>query len=223
MYVFLRRVFHIFIWRQFSKSWEPSFLPYPCSKLRFCFVIFGCFPKTTKQKRRRYQPLCVSFYYIIYSKYMFFWVIRFEFYCCRQFSKSWTPSLLPYPCSSVVFSHGYFFVFAHKKPWEKTTRYQPPCVSFYYIIYIVNICIFEYHVLQIFTDANFQKAGRLHSFPVPAHVFYFSVFCFLLPKIKNQKSKSRYQPLCVSFYYIILLVTTCIALKNIFHPPKNRP
>ena len=59
--------------RQFSKSWTPSFLPYSCSVIHLHFLLFFSIPKKhQKVQMKRYQPLCVSFYYYIYSKCMFF-------------------------------------------------------------------------------------------------------------------------------------------------------
>ena len=79
--------------------------------------------------------------------------------------------------------------------------------------------------LRFIVNANFQKAGRLHSCPTPARYFALS-FCYFLVYYHKPKQKDKaknYQPLCVSFYYIILLVTTCMSLKIISLSHKNRP
>ena len=60
-----------------------------------CFM----YHKAQSNNKRHYQPLCVSFYYIyIVNVYISVCIIFTEFHW-RQFSKSWTSSFLPYPCS----------------------------------------------------------------------------------------------------------------------------
>ena len=118
-------------------------------------VLFNCVIQYTQQRFKCIPtPVCFFLLHYIYSKYMFFWVTCFASFPWRQFSKSWTPSFLPYPCSEPSFT---FFIFCRHPPSKK------------------------------------------------------------------QKVKDVYQPLCVSFYYIILLVTTCTSLKIIFSSHKNRP
>ena len=103
-----------------------------------------------------------------------------------------------------------FMMFHHKTTRVDHIMYQPLCVSFYYI-YIVNVCFFEWHILCVYIGANFQKAGRLHSCLTPArqHVLSCCLYVFV-PQKRQQESTWTYQPLCVSFYYIIYIVNVCI-------------
>ena len=105
-----------------------------------------------------------------------------------------------------------FIVLCIHKTANLTNRlYQPLCVSFYYIIYIVNVCFFEWNILQVFIGANFQKAGRLHSCLIHAPQSFVNCLFFCdIPYHNKQLTNERYQPLCVSFYYIIYIVNTCI-------------
>ena len=137
MYFWIKH-FTCFRWRQFSKSWTPSFLPYPCSVHSFFFALFFCVPIGTQKGKEKWiqTPLCVSFYYIIYIVSVCFYAMCRMSFPWRQFSKSWTPSFLPYPCSLIKLILPGFCVVPQKSRQDKFKRYQPLCVSFYYIIYI---------------------------------------------------------------------------------------
>ena len=121
-----------------------------------------------------------------------------------------------------IFQHLFLFCLLPKQNKRCRKMYQPLCVSFCYIIYIVDVC-FLCKIFHGYVDANFQKAGRLHSCLIPARWLLFCVVFFVLLQKQHKRVRELYQPLCVSFYYIIVLVTTCIPPKIIFHPPKNRP
>ena len=77
------------------------------------------------------------------------------------------------------------FSISQQHQTEDIIWYQPLCVSFYYIIYIVNVCIFECSILQVFVDANFQIAGRLHSCLIVLGSFFFNFYFFVFPQ-KNK-------------------------------------
>ena len=127
----------------------------------------------------------------------------------RQFSKSWRSSFLPYSARKISFLLLLFFDYPSKNNKRRKDKH-PLCVSFYYYIYIVNVCFFEWHILHVFTDANFQKAGHLHSCltPAPVHLFIL-LFLRRFFESTNSKINKWYQPLCVSFYYIIYIVNIC--------------
>ena len=86
----------------------------------------------------------------------------------------------------------------------------PVCFFLLYYIYIVNICFFWVPHFIFFIDANFQKAGHLHSCltPAPVHLFIL-LFLRRFFESTNSKINKWYQPLCVSFYYIIYIVNIC--------------
>ena len=130
---------------------------------------------------------------------------RLLLYIDHQFSKSWTSSFLPYPCSCAFFICFMFFSILKKHKTNEKRWYQPLCVSFYYIIYIVNICIFEYLSYSVFLDANFQKAGRLHSCLI-TFAGLTLYFCFVVfYNKKKQRVKVIPTPVCFFlFYYIII-------------------
>ena len=113
-------------------------------KLHF-FALLCLLLRTKRAKKWSDTNPCVFLFIIlyIYSEHMFFWVMYFLNFRWRQFSKSWTPSFLPYPCSE---TSSILFIFWRHPPSKKQRIedvYQPLCVSFYYIIYIVSICFFE--------------------------------------------------------------------------------
>ena len=132
---FLSNRFYVFYWRQFSKSWTPSFLPYPCSvgwSLRLFFVYF---PQKKPQRSTWDTNPCVFLFIIyIYSKCMFFeWDIFMSFHW-RQFSKSWTPSFLPYPCS-VHRLNLLFCWLLHNQHKADLNDITNPCVFLFIILY----------------------------------------------------------------------------------------
>ena len=179
MYVILR-VILFSDWRQFSKSWTPSFLPYPCSVTHCAVVQFRWdLIVLPHNEIKVYQPLCVSFYYIIYSKCMYFWVAHFMIFTDANFQKAGRLHSCLTLAPQMTFSV-YFFVVYPQKTKQKKSYNQPLCVSFYYTIYIVNVCFFEWYVLQIFTDANSQKAGRLHSCLIPAPEYLILCCLFVI-------------------------------------------
>ena len=55
------------------------------------------------------------------------------------------------------------FVLCIHKTIKEDETVTNPCVFLFIILYIVNVCIFEWYILQSIIGANFQKAGRLHS------------------------------------------------------------
>ena len=150
------------------------------------------------------QPLCVSFYYIIYIvNICFLRTIFSPFYVWRQFSKSWTPSFLPYTARSASYLSAVVLCFPQNKAGKIIRWYQPLCVSFYYIIY--SKCMLFWECFLSFTfDANFQKAGRLHSCLIPAPVIWFSAFFFCYSQKMKAENQSDTNP-CV-FLFIILYI-----------------
>ena len=99
-----------------------------------------------------------------------------------------------------------FIVLCIHKTANLTNRlYQPLCVSFYYIIYIVNVCFFEWNILQVFIGANFQKAGRLHSCLIMLGNSFLISFLFYGSHKKQTRSKTRCTNPCV-FLFIILYI-----------------
>ena len=93
-----------------------------------------------------------------------------------------------------------------------------PCVFLFIILYIYSKHMFFW--VTYFTeipDAIFQKAGRLHSCLIPApYLFVICFFCYCVSTITKQMTKRRYQPLCVSFYYIIYIVSVCFFENNFY-------
>ena len=114
----------------------------------------------------------------------------------------------------------FLFMF-HKQPRRNVERLTNPCVFLFIILYIVNVCFFEWFILCFLLAPIFKKLDAF----IPALSLLglastlFIVFCF--PQKTTNNVEAENQPLCVSFYYIILLVTTCTSPKIIFHPPKN--
>ena len=154
MHVFLSDTFYKFSLAPIFKKLD-AFIPALSLLLNDSLLVFVFV--TLQQNQQRIDsiptPVCFFLLYYIYSKHMFL-SNGFYVFDWRQFSKSWTPSFLPYPCSVIL--------------------------------------------------------------------FYFC-YCFLFSTKNKAEIKKWYQPLCVSFYYIILLITKCILLKIIFRPPKNQP
>ena len=131
-------IFTDFRWRRFSKSWTPSFLPYPCSVPLLCPCI--CFVCSTQniqwQSKDVPTPVCFFLLYYIYSKYMYFWVNYFTSFRWRQFSKSWAPSFLPYPCSCTYFINSRLFVVLQTTHMRVNKVGLPTPVCFFLLYYI---------------------------------------------------------------------------------------
>ena len=130
--------FTSFRWRQFSKSWTPSFLPYPCSCTYFINSRLFVVLQTTHMRVNKVglpTPVCFFLLYYIYSKCMYFWVKYFLNLCWRQFSKSWTSSFLPYPCSIIIISVWLLLLFLNNTKqrwwWDVST---PVCFFLLYYI-----------------------------------------------------------------------------------------
>ena len=205
MYVFLSDVFHKFLLTPIFKKLD-AFIP-ALSLLGsyvLCDVAWECdHSRSITQNVEDTNP-CVFLFIILYTVNIHIFENQDLRFTWRQFSKSWTPSFLPY---SVPRLRRYLplFVCFHTKTASNDEDNQPLCVSFYYIIYIVNICIFECNISQTFIDANFQKAGRLHSCLIPAPVLFSSVlFVFSYLKYTTQKKTVVTNP-CV-FLFIILYI-----------------
>ena len=203
--VFWVTYFTDFHWRQFSKSWTPSFLPYPCSSTVYVFCYFlWCLIKNTKRHKRSYQPLCVSFYYIIYivNICIFEWHIL-HFLLTPIFKKldAFIPALPLLGKLSTLLDN---FVVFHNKS-SKVDNMIPTPVCFFLLYYIYSKYMFFW--VSCFTcllDANFQKAGRLHScLIVLLKLSYLPVF---LCATKTQANKTtRCTNPCV-FLFIVLYI-----------------
>ena len=205
MYVFLRDILCVFTWRQFSKSWTPSFLPYPCSLVKFILMLFLNYHKQHQNKLKRYQPLCVSFYYIIYivNVCIFEYTIFTDFHWC-QFSKSWTPSFLPYPCSESFRCCVFRFSISTNNN-EMNLDVTNPCVFLFIMLYIYSKCMYFWVKDFIyFCWRQFSKSWTPSFLPYPCSLMPAcrGIFCLCSTNIPRQAVIRCTNP-CV-FLFIIL-------------------
>ena len=208
----MSNLFYVFNWRHFSKSWTPSFLPYPCSSGclltgLYCFV----YPQNGQLTNSLYQPLCVSFYYIIYIVSIRFLSNMLYKNNWRQFSKSWAPSFLPYPCSVHNFQLCFIVVlFQNNSTVENYKIPTPVCFFLLYYIYSRYMLFWE-QFFYFMTSANFQKAGRLHSCLIMlAHNLFSVVIVFLFHKKTRQRISYRTNP-CLFLFIILYIYSKCMA------------
>ena len=194
-------------WRQFSKSWTPSFLPYPCSLSTFLCVLWLL--STIKAHKETYKiptPVCFFLLYYIYSKCMYFWVEHLSPFYWRQFSKSWTPSFLPYPCSLSIFLLAFFVAYPLQKQEEKYVIPTPVC--FFLLYYIYSKCMFFW--MSCFTNfrwRQFSKSWTLSFLPYPCSwTFDIMLFICYCSTITTAWYQTRIPtPVCFFlFYYIII-------------------
>ena len=150
-------------------------------------------------------PVCFFLLYYIYSKCMYFWVEHFTNFHWRQFSKSWTPSFLPYNAPQPINCMLFYLLFHNKYNMQFIGSIPTPvCFFLLYYIYSKYILLWE-HLLCFIIDANFQKAGRLHSCLIPAPVVFYTFHFILCFHTKCERYKIRVPtPVCFFlFYYII--------------------
>ena len=203
-------MFYIFYWRQFSKSWTSSFLPYPCSAPLLLLAFWLVFPTQFKaSKSKVYQPLCVSFYYIIYSKCIYYYVKYSYMLHWRQFSKSWTPSFLPYPCSLMP-THFCYLISVLNQTTEMSSHINPP-VCFFLLYYIYSKCM--YFWVPRFAVSLTPIFKKLDAF-IPAlslllNLSFFLCFCFGTQQ-KHKKKDKESLPTPVCFFLLYYIYSKCM-------------
>ena len=84
------------------------------------FLFFVSKKHKNSSKIDESTPVCFFLLYYIYSKCMYFWVVYFTDFRWRQFSKSWTPSFLPYPCSALTYHLWLFCMYSIQKTKDGT-------------------------------------------------------------------------------------------------------
>ena len=138
MYVFLSDVFYKVSLAPIFKKLD-AFIP-ALSLLAnyiFCLLLFSISQQHQTEDIIWYQPLCVSFYYIIYIvNVCIFECTIFTNFHWRQFSKSWTPSFLPYSAPGVFYFFACFLAFRTKTIKEIKNEITNPCVFLFIILYI---------------------------------------------------------------------------------------
>ena len=115
-----------------------AFIPALSLLLKLLFLLGYCywFSITPSRNNNEITNPCVFLFIIlyIYSKHMYFCVKYFLYLCWRQFSKSWTPSFLPYPCS-LIESCFVCLLILHKQT-KQDSRNLPTPVCFFLLYYI---------------------------------------------------------------------------------------
>ena len=155
-------------------------------------------------------PVCFFLLYYIYSKCMYFWVHCFTDFHWRQFSKSWTPSFLPYPCSLRLW-HLSFCIVVSNNTKTDAINCTNPCVFLFIILYIYSKCMYFWvHYFYKFSLTPIFK--KLDAF-IPALSLLGTLlllFCFVLCIQNKTAEVKRNVPTPVCFFLLYYIYSKCM-------------